>query len=107
MRQLYRLGGCFSGESGRSSLAYGRSRIKVDMSVVLPVPSGRVKKALLAPRFMHPRFGGWAMKPLMVGLCALGIWSAVADQAHAAWNNVFQPTLFGRNRTTTNYYVAP
>jgi hypothetical protein len=48
------------------------------------------------------------MKPLMVGLCALGMWTAVAEQAPAAWNNVFQPTLFGRNRTTTsNYYVAP
>src|SRR5262245_13985506 len=48
------------------------------------------------------------MRPLMVGLCALGIWSAVADQAKAAWNNVFQPTLFGRNRApSTSYYVAP
>jgi len=47
------------------------------------------------------------MKPLMVGLCALGIWSAVADQAHAAWNNVFQPTLFGRKSTTSNSVVAP
>jgi hypothetical protein len=48
------------------------------------------------------------MRPLMVGLCALGLWSAAAEPAAAAWNNVFQPTLFGRNRTSTsNYYVAP
>src|ERR1700682_6749994 len=49
------------------------------------------------------------MRPLMVGLCALGMWSAAAEQAPAAWNNVFQPTLFGRTRTpsTSNYYVAP
>jgi hypothetical protein len=49
------------------------------------------------------------MRPLMVGFCALGIWSAAMEPAAAAWNNVFQPTLFGRNRTptTSNYYVAP
>lgn len=48
------------------------------------------------------------MRPLMVGLLALSVWSATAERAPAAWNNVFQPTLFGRNRTTTsNYAVAP
>jgi hypothetical protein len=48
------------------------------------------------------------MKPLTVGLCALGMWSAVVERAPAAWNNAFQPTLFGRNRTSTSaYYVAP
>src|SRR5947209_10077603 len=49
----------------------------------------------------------WAMRPLMVGLCALGLWAAAAEPARAAWNNVFQPTLFGRSRTSTSYYVAP
>ena len=26
------------------------------------------------------------MRPLMVGLCALGVWSAAVAQAPAAWN---------------------
>ena len=49
------------------------------------------------------------MRPLMVGLCALGICSAAVEPAAAAWNNVFQPTLFGRNQapTTSSYYGAP
>src|SRR5438105_1546125 len=80
------------------------------MSVVLPVPAGRLGWPILRQGCVisHQVLGGRAMRPLMVGFFALGIWSAAAEQANAAWNNVFQPTLFGRNRTTTsNYYVAP
>jgi hypothetical protein len=47
------------------------------------------------------------MKPLMVGACVLGLWATTALPASAAWDNVFQPTLFGRCRqrptTTANY----
>src|SRR5271165_3994860 len=67
--------------------------------------------ARAAPRFCYfdSRFGGWAMRPLMVSLCALGIMSAVAEETPAAWNNVFQPTLFCRKKpaTTSNYYTPP
>jgi hypothetical protein len=50
------------------------------------------------------------MRPLMVSLCALGLLAAEAGSAHAAWNNVFQTTLFGRLRRqqqTAQYYAAP
>ena len=49
------------------------------------------------------------MKPLMVGVCALGLWAAASLPASAAWDNVFQPTLFGRCRqsTTTTAQYAP
>jgi hypothetical protein len=48
------------------------------------------------------------MKRLLIGLCALGLWTADSLEAQAAWNNVFQPTLFGCfRRQTTNYYAAP
>lgn len=49
------------------------------------------------------------MKSLTIGLGALAVWSAAVLDASAAWNNVYQPTLFGRHRkqTTTNYYYAP
>ncbi len=47
------------------------------------------------------------MRPLMVGLCALGICSASAEQAAAAWNNVFQPAFFHHKKSTSSYYVAP
>jgi hypothetical protein len=35
-------------------------------------------------------------------MCALGLWSVAVEPAAAAWNNVFQPTLFCRPRTTTS-----
>ena len=38
------------------------------------------------------------MRRSMIGLLALGCLAAVAQDASAAWNNVFQPTLFHRNR---------
>jgi hypothetical protein len=50
------------------------------------------------------------MKPLMVGLGTLAVWAATAIDASAAWNNVYQPTLFGRWRqraATESYYAAP
>src|SRR5438552_2686780 len=51
------------------------------------------------------------MKPLMVGVCALGVWASCVLPAPAAWNNVFQPTLFGRCRhkqpATAHYYAPP
>ncbi len=50
------------------------------------------------------------MKPLMVGVCAVGLWVTAALPASAAWDNVFQPTLFGRCRqrpaTTANFVPA-
>src|SRR5947209_20619141 len=77
------------------------------MSGVLPALTGRVGWPALHQGCDATSFGGWAMRPLMVGLCALGLWAAAAEPARAAWNNVFQPTLFGRSRTSTSYYVAP
>lgn len=50
------------------------------------------------------------MKPLMVGMCALGVWASGAVPVSAAWDNVFQPTLFGRLRqrqAQTSLYYAP
>jgi hypothetical protein len=50
------------------------------------------------------------MKPLMVSVCALGLLAAEAGPAAAAWNNVYQTTLFGRCRrqqTTAQYVAAP
>lgn len=48
------------------------------------------------------------MKPWLVSLCTLGLWAWAELSAPAAWNNVFQPTLFGRrSQTTTHYYVPP
>ncbi len=50
------------------------------------------------------------MKPVMLGLGAFAIWAASALDAAAAWNNVYQPTLFGRCRqrqTTAAYYYVP
>ncbi|MBI3406775.1 MAG: carboxypeptidase regulatory-like domain-containing protein [Planctomycetes bacterium] len=51
------------------------------------------------------------MKPLMVGICALSIWAGAAVPVSAGWNNVFQPTLFGRCRhqqqQTAKYYAPP
>ncbi len=50
------------------------------------------------------------MRRTMIGLSALGLWALAALPAPAAWNNVFQPTLFHRNRqpvATSQYYVPP
>jgi hypothetical protein len=49
------------------------------------------------------------MKPLMVSLCALGLLAAEAGSAAAAWNNVFQTTLFGchRRQQTAAYVAVP
>ncbi len=49
------------------------------------------------------------MRPLMAGLCVLGLWGSVVPPAGAAWNNVFQPTLFERfcRPRTSNYYTPP
>ncbi len=52
------------------------------------------------------------MKPLMIGLGTLAVWAATVLDVSAAWNNVYQPTLFGRWRqrkqsVTNNYYYAP
>jgi hypothetical protein len=49
------------------------------------------------------------MKTLIVGLCAAGLLASEAGTASAAWNNVFQTTLFGRcrKRTTTKFVAAP
>jgi len=51
-----------------------------------------------------------AMKSLMAGLCVFGAWAIAVAPASAGWDNVFQPTLFGRLRqpvSTSQYYVAP
>jgi Carboxypeptidase regulatory-like domain len=49
------------------------------------------------------------MKPLMIGLGAWALWAATALDAAAAWDNIYQPTLFGRchKQTTTQYYTPP
>jgi hypothetical protein len=51
------------------------------------------------------------MKPLMIGLGVWAVWAATALDAAAAWNNVFQPTLFGRchchDKPATSYYAPP
>jgi hypothetical protein len=49
------------------------------------------------------------MRRAMIALGALGLLAATALPAPAAWNNVFQPTLFHRNRPAqvTQYYVPP
>lgn len=48
------------------------------------------------------------MKRLLVSIVAVGLMMVEAGSASAAWNNVFQTTLFGRwRRQTTVYYVAP
>src|SRR5438445_2360614 len=59
---------------------------------------------------MCSRGGKQAMKPLMVSVCALGLLAAEAGSAAAAWNNVYQTTLFGRCRrhqTTAAYAAVP
>jgi hypothetical protein len=46
------------------------------------------------------------MRTLMLGVSVLGLWLSTTLPASAAWDNVFQPTLFGRCRqrpTTANY----
>jgi hypothetical protein len=47
------------------------------------------------------------MRPFTIALGMLAAWSALAADASAAWNNVFQPTLFHRRRTTAAYYAPP
>jgi hypothetical protein len=50
------------------------------------------------------------MKRAMIVLSALGLVAVAAQPAPAAWDNVFQPTLFNRNRqpaVVTQYYVPP
>lgn len=47
------------------------------------------------------------MKSLLVGLGTLALWAAFALDASAAWNNVYQPTLFGRHQRTTSNYCCP
>jgi hypothetical protein len=48
------------------------------------------------------------MKRFSLALGSLAVWASVALDASAAWNNVYQPTLFGRHRrSTSSYYVAP
>jgi hypothetical protein len=50
------------------------------------------------------------MRRTMIGLGTLGLWAAMVLPAPAAWNNVFQPTLFHRNRqpvAVSQFYVPP
>lgn len=50
------------------------------------------------------------MRFFTASMWALGVWAAVVLPASAGWDNVFQPTLFGRNpppTSTSQYYVAP
>jgi hypothetical protein len=48
------------------------------------------------------------MRFLTTSLTVLCVWSATVVPAFAGWDNVFQPTLFGRNReSTSRYYVPP
>src|SRR5438094_310225 len=57
-----------------------------------------------------PTWRKQAMKPMMVSVCALGLLAAEAGPAAAAWNNVYQTTLFGRCRrqpTVAQYVAVP
>jgi hypothetical protein len=47
------------------------------------------------------------MNRLLVGGCALCWMLTGTGVASAAWDNVFQPTLFGHHRQQTSYYVTP
>ena len=50
------------------------------------------------------------MRFLTASVFALVIGATAIPPVHAGWDNVFQPTLFGRNRQSTTsgyYYVAP
>lgn len=47
------------------------------------------------------------MKSITLGLGTLAVWAATVLDASAAWNNVYQPTLFGRHRRTTTNYCCP
>ena len=50
------------------------------------------------------------MRILTASLCALIVGTVAVPPATAGWDNVFQPTLFGRLRqpqSTSRYYVAP
>ena len=46
------------------------------------------------------------MKRVMLGIVVLTLWAGDVTSASAAWNNVFQPTLFGCRKRET-LYVAP
>ena len=45
------------------------------------------------------------MRPLFLGLCTLAVWASSVLPASAAWDNVFQPTLFHRQGTVAQYYA--
>jgi len=47
------------------------------------------------------------MKSITIALGALAVWAATVVDASAAWNNVFQPTLFGRHRQAACCPPAP
>ena len=47
------------------------------------------------------------MRFLMAGWCAVCVWASAVLPVSAGWDNVFQPTLFFRRQTTTNYYTPP
>ncbi len=47
------------------------------------------------------------MRFLTASLCALCVWSATVVPASAGWDNVFQTTLFWRQRDNTAKYYAP
>lgn len=40
-------------------------------------------------------------------LCALGLWALAVLPASAGWDNVFQPTLFGRRPVNVSQYYVP
>ena len=48
------------------------------------------------------------MRVLASSLFTLGVLAVLSESASAGWDNVFQPTLFGRRReSTSQYYVPP
>src|SRR3954468_15568757 len=47
------------------------------------------------------------MRIVIAGLCALALCAADVRPASAAWNNVFQPTLFGRCHKPKTTACAP
>src|SRR5690242_19961845 len=51
------------------------------------------------------------MRRIVIGLCTLALAAVEAGTASAAWDNVFQTTLFGcwrkRQQTSSSYYAVP
>src|SRR5262245_6107324 len=97
-------------------MPYGR--IKVKLTAFAPGPFGRIigLEGLTMParcdrwsgtRSAAVSFKEMAMRSFLVGILALAGLVTDVLPASAAWDNVFQPTLFWRRRTTSSYVAPP